>query len=1590
MTFSNLWPLGFLILIPVIIILYLLKQKVKDQPFSSTMLWREIYKNLEAKTPFEKLKNNILMYLQILAMLLLILALMAPVIRNGGLVQRNTILVIDKSASMETAYGGGDSRLDEAVSRARRYLEGVNDSGMVTIVACGDEAEIIYQGQDKATAKRRLGELKTEQVSGNLDAASGMVGSLVSNLDNVDVVCYTDSDFDYESWKRNNDKISLAVESIYSKEENLSVDYVNYGLKDNTIEAICKVANHGTKPAASDVSLYLNNEIIDVQTVTVEAGESETVYFNEAPLPSDYIADSQATSTGTELDGNNILESGIDDENDISVAGVDNNTPAGGNVNITKALVLRAELSEKDALSADNFSSIQITADNSKKILLLSEGNVFMEKALSLVDGALVYKSEDISVLEQENDFELYVFDGINIPDDFDMSRLNKNAALLLINYKEDPFGLVGSNSDISDVMLHFDKSEITEYVEGYSFGVTNAYTYNLPEWASPIIAADDGSVVGYYGKALSGISDKSDKGSIIDAPAEGVHVNEGSSDKTGTGYHHIGVFGFDIHNTDLALQTEFPIFMSQLTEYLLTGNEELVEINNFPIDESEVIPIENVEVSGVLDKTKIGGRAIRNLLLFAAIIVLIVEWIIYHLQVHSGKKKQFLVVRAVLLAAIVLAISGVSITKRQRRIETIFLVDVSDSMSGNLAAVENYLKESMSLMPQKNQAGVVLFGKNTAVEQFVSDSKTFYGITASPVTTATNIESGVTSACSMFHDGVTKRLVLITDGCENEGSMRLAASNMKNSDVELYAISLSDSVSGSSEVYIDGLDTPSVIHAGDHYNISVSVKSNVETEALLSLYSGRISKGQKEIHLTKGTNQFVFEDVGEDGTIAQYKAVIEPDEDTITVNNTYVTFSQIEARPKVLLVEGKPGEASEYEKILTAANIGYDLTTGAGVPITLSQLNAYKAVITVDVYYDDLREGFAKTLETYVKDYSGGYICIGGENSYALGGYRNTELEEMLPVDMDIEGEKEIPKMAMVMVIDQSGSMAYPSEDNTSVTGLDLAKQAAISGVKELRETDEAGVLAFDDAYSWTVPITKVDDVDEITDKIRTIGDGGGTSIYPALEEAYARILKSDAKIKHIILLTDGQDEFRQYNVLLDQINKAGITVSTVAVGKDSDRNMLKTIADTCGGRFYYTDVNNSIPRIFAQEVYLSTNTYLINEEFYPVVTSNNEILSGVMEEGCPALLGYIATRAKPRADVILKSPKGDPILSAWQFGLGRTVAWSSDATNEWTAPFAAWENYPMLWSNIIHYVISDTELGGDNLEIVKDGNSAKVVYETDEYDKNTVLTALVSDENGEADEITLDPVKPGSYEASVDSEDIGIYSLSVRKKNGDEIVKNYNTAFANQYSPEYQFSEASGELERFVKQVDGTELSFEDDVWKTDVKKVKNRVPLTMLLIIISMGILLFDIIIRRFSVDVAGGLKRAVSGGINKVKGVPGVVRTKKDNDIKAEMKIEVADDKSIKPKTEYTQRDVGSSKSGEDNVNMQTDIKTNDMSIKTEYKNTVSMTSSAGNSTSNKNNTKSKKKDNRKSDKNKDTSSQEKLDMNALLQKKKDRN
>ncbi|MCC8168036.1 MAG: VWA domain-containing protein, partial [Clostridiales bacterium] len=728
MSVQNLWPLAFLLLIPVIILLYILKQRAVERDFSSNLLWREIYRNLEATTPFEKLKRNILMYLQILLLVLLILALMSPFIRNGGKAGENLVIVMDTSGSMLYEHGDDGTRLDYSVKEAAALVDSADEAAVVTIISCDSEASIVYQGTDKITAKLRLNAMTAQEEAGTLDLAASLVNSVISGMDNVQVVCYTDTAFSYENLISSNEDAALSLVNAYSEGENCAVDYISYAIGEEGVTVLCKVTNYGSTDIKQDLSLYADGQIADLQSVTLKAGESSTYYFEDCNIEADGSA------------------------------------------------VIRAELSASDALDADNVQKAVVSQADDKRVLLLSDGNVFLEKALGLDDNVTVYKSDSLAVLNQVSDlYDLYVFDGISPSEDEEewLTNIPENAAVLLLNQDTDvaDFGGISVKSAVQNAMLSFYETDITNYLSDYSFGMTEAYTYTLPSWAIPLITTDDGDAVGYYG------------------------IN---------GTRMVAVLGFDIHNSDIALQSEFPIFMSQLTSALLESSNETVEISNFPTaEESCVTPAEEGIVSDGGELVRSGGRSLRNLILLLAIALLVVEWIIYVRQVHTSKKRQFLVVRICVLACVVLAMAGISVTVTMQKAQTVFLVDVSDSMSGNLSEVEDYLQQTISEMPDKNSSAIVLFGKDTAVEEFMTDTKTFSKFTTTPVTSSTDIQNAVETACSMFDEGVTKRLVLITDGSENEGSMSLAASVVTAGEVELEVISMEDSISDGSEVYV-------------------------------------------------------------------------------------------------------------------------------------------------------------------------------------------------------------------------------------------------------------------------------------------------------------------------------------------------------------------------------------------------------------------------------------------------------------------------------------------------------------------------------------------------------------------------------------------------------------------------------------------------------------------------------------------------------------------------------------------------------------------------------------------------------------------
>ena len=836
-------------------------------------------------------------------------------------------------------------------------------------------------------------------------------------------------------------------------------------------------------------------------------------------------------------------------------------------------------------------------------------------------------------------------------------------------------------------------------------------------------------------------------------------------------------------------------------------------------------------------------------LLLIPVVIAALIFSMRFMYSRNMAQKISRIFVRALVATLLILALSGITFKIVGKNVTTIFLVDVSDSVKERRDEVTAFISDAVKTKGRHDYVGVIAFGGDTRVEQFITKDVVFSGLMTDVDTQATNLEDAVNMALAQMPEDSAKRIVLITDGNENEGSLNMTASAVIASGASFEIKQLEENVSH--EVYVANVTVPQEVGIGENFSIQVEVESNVAGPAVVKLFSGRTLKGQQKVNLQVGTNQFIFKDTQSDEGLKTYRVVVEAEEDTVSVNNEFSAYTNIETNLPVLVVEGNSGDSRELQGVLNSIGKRYDVVSPGTAPATLSDFLEYSAVIFIDVYAEDLKEGFTDNLENYVKNYGGGFVVTGGPNSYALGGYKDTPIEEVLPVNMEPKGENEIPSVAIDMVIDQSGSM---SDGNGIITNLDLAKESAAAAVDNLRDDDDyVGVVAFDDSYEKLVPLEKISDKEDIKDKIYSLRPEGGTSIYPAVAAAALDLSKCPAKVKHIILLTDGQDSNNAYDDLIKVINGAGITLSTVSVGDGSNDALLTMLAESCGGRYFHTDINTDVPRIFAQEVYLSSKSYLINEDFTPIVTSSDQLIRDVAGNGLPQLHGYVATSAKDRSIEVLRSPYSDPVLAYWQYGLGKTVAWTSDVTGKWSSDYAGWENNQLLWHNILQYVTEDMGMEGAYVSVEQKGSKAILHYSTSEFDANTTVTATVFDDEGNIKEITLDPSRPGEYSAEIETKNTGVYSINVQQKENGTVVGSTNTAAIMQYSLEYRFYPNNTLLTDYGALVGASFVENAADVFLNPPEFVKNRFNLTTLLLLLTVAFFLCDIAIRRFHLDV-----------------------------------------------------------------------------------------------------------------------------------------
>ncbi len=1412
MIFESLWPLLFLAAVPVIIILYLLKPRGEDYQMSSNLLWQKLLKNQQSKTFFEKFIHNILMYLQILIVALLMIALMSPFIRTQGISGGRKILLLDTSGSMQHVGASGKSRLEEAIEQASDYIRSTENTrfSIVSVDATGVKL-LAVDMSDASSLVQTLKGLKCSDGGGNLQSAQGLLDTLVGEeSENIaDLLVYTDGegadDFNHLQY--------AAEKSLYVIGQpvgNVANDYTVFTQReDGLYDIIVSVTNYSNTDVSLDIGLYENEDnLIALQQARLSAEENKICLFEKV--------DWKGQTLKSSLSGISFAEGG------------------------------------KDSLETDNASYTVKTKGDLIQGLLVGEGNTFIEKAYEAVTGSGVTKAT--------TDTALSVSDGATEEDSYNVVIYDAGQVPMVETGNRLIFGKEGGtvSEELQNVVLDMTECDLTAGLSGFHIGVNTAYSFTLPEGAKSFLEYHD-KCVGYY-REVNGRKEV--------------------------------VVGFDVRESDFPLRAEFPVFLANAmiylsdTSWLATNTyyagEELAlqpwaeiektglpdvlskagiyQIGNEEYQEEYVVRFQTAtESDGRKAAESIGSsgevqlqmvkQTLRNFFLIAVLVLLIAEWIIYIRQMRY-KGKFYLVLRGIVFLCVLLALLGIQVRLGGSKTATIFVVDFSNSNEENISQIEQYIGDKVAEMPSGNSYAVVTFGKDMLVEQFMTTEKYYGGLMTLPDKTATNFEEAISKAMTLIPAEASGRLVVLTDGKETRGDVQRMAQALTAGKIEFLTLLYDDVVT--TDAYVNNVTLPAYLHPGDKYSINVQVESNYDTDAVIAIYNGSSQMSSNKVRLNKGSNQFVFSAQistdADSNVLENIRVQVQAENDTCGENDFYSAYSVVEAMPKILVITGKDAKASAFTNVLNAAGCDYSVVSALNAPDTIQEMLGYKSMVLVDTYIDDLPRGFLGNLESYIKDYGCGLICTGGEDSYALGGYRDTVLETVLPVDMDLRNVNEKPSMAMLMVIDHSGSMSG-SAGNGSASNLDIAIKAATVAVDNLRDSDYVGVLTFDSEYTWQVELVQASDRQAIKDKIKHIAEGGGTTIKPALEEAYRAISGCEAAVKHVVLLTDGQGETTDYSDVIKNYTDGGVTLSTVAVGDGSDTKLLDHLARKCNGRYYYSDISTDIPKIFAQEVFLGGDSYLQNGDFNLVVRSSHELTANLFADGWPMIKGYVSSSPKTASSSIITSyEKDDPILTVWQYGLGRTVAWNSDVSGEWSGTFSGKEDYVQLWKRIVDYSTGNADMGEDRVDVVTAGEMTEIVYETKEYGSATAIMATVIDPEGNTREVKLQATAPGKYKVELPTSQTGMYHFNIRRMEGEQIQSYMTTAATVQFSDEYKFDVSNASYLSFVEQC-GKVITKEEDIWTDISDNAKGKRNLTNWLLGLAIGIFLVDIAVRRF---------------------------------------------------------------------------------------------------------------------------------------------
>ncbi len=691
--------------------------------------------------------------------------------------------------------------------------------------------------------------------------------------------------------------------------------------------------------------------------------------------------------------------------------------------------------------------------------------------------------------------------------------------------------------------------------------------------------------------------------------------------------------------------------------------------------------------------------------------------------------------IRLLVVLLVGLIIGGARWKRVSKNLEVVVIRDVSPSV-GNVSnfpgetlqsSVDRYISESVKHgKPEDDKFGQISFDQDAMIDVLPSNTPAINSGAIRHAGTGTDIAKAIQLGLATFDKESMRRLVLVTDGNATQGDTDAAISAVIAQHVPIDIMPLHYDIQH--EVLMDKIVAPTWRRENEPFTLDIYLESTNDTPTTgkltmtdqqvpvdLDPYTPGIQP-TREVTLPPGTSEHpsvtvehVRISAQQTPGVHQFHAYFDPDKpggdvtvatgaagngvDTLGSNNGGDAFTYVRGKGRILYVDDAPEDSgSTLAAALNEEGIAIapaDHITADRFPSSLIELQNFDAVILANVRYGagGLSDQQQRNLATYVHDMGGGLLMIGGPDTFGAGGWQGSQLEDVLPVTMEIPAERKIPKGALVLAMDSA----------EAPDGNYWGAQCAIKACDALSSMDDIGMISYGpNGCNWDLPLGPkgdgskaiaaaknwyMGDLPSFEDAVTLAIDGDHTS---------KGLLADDAAARHIIIITDDDPQMPTMETIA-RLKAAKISVSTVTIYPHTPHNIAPgtlEVAKLTGGHSFgpIEDHPEALPQIFIKEATVVRRT-LISEDENGIalhrVPSSSEMVKG-LGEALPRVRGLVLTGVKhnPQIQMLITAGKSsDPLLATWQTGLGRAAVYTSDATTKWGNEWIGSSSYNKLW---------------------------------------------------------------------------------------------------------------------------------------------------------------------------------------------------------------------------------------------------------------------------------------------------------------------